>query len=299
MIRQNRIRLCATCNAELTLEQGMSFEDLRRWATMGLSQADNQFSQPGEEPKNDESVSGLISRYLCEQRRGIADVCRFGVGAKKAAFFLGDEITVTTKTADSNVVFEARLSVEELKETSDQVWRANIVVRNPKGKELDKSSFTLVRIRSPILLGKMERNIETIRKELAHIYHYYIVNTRSYHQISLNGQALDQVGDSLEKMYIERGKNETEFQIKVEYAKGKVTTVKSVLRYFPFEDGEETLPIPLDVRDGDTSMLSRKPGIEVFWNGRLIPGAHFDKLRFMKKGTIDGSFAVCRVDLFR
>jgi hypothetical protein len=51
------------------------------------------------------------------------------------------------------------------------------------------------------------------------------------------------------------------------------------LLYFPFEENKETLPIPLDIKGmssdkDDIPLVLRRPGIEVFWNERLIPEAH-------------------------
>lgn len=41
--------------------------------------------------------------------------------------------------------------------------------------------------------------------------------------------------------------------------------------YFPFEDGMESMPIPHSIKnDPSTPLNMRKPGIEVFWNERLI-----------------------------
>ena len=41
-------------------------------------------------------------------------VLRFGVGAKRAAFFLGPGLRVTTKTAGDDFVYEADLSLDTL-----------------------------------------------------------------------------------------------------------------------------------------------------------------------------------------
>lgn len=72
----------------------MSTDELRKWATMGLSQNDE--IDPKDKPSEGYSDKGFISR--------------FGVGAKRAAFFLGQEVTVTTKVASSKWVAQTSLS---------------------------------------------------------------------------------------------------------------------------------------------------------------------------------------------
>jgi hypothetical protein len=84
---------------------GMSAEDLRKWATMGVSQSD---STDKTVPSDSHSDRGFISR--------------FGVGAKRtamfsillthkgAAFYLGKQVYVISKTADSQWVNSTLLS---------------------------------------------------------------------------------------------------------------------------------------------------------------------------------------------
>lgn len=61
-----------------------------------------------------------------------------------------------------------------------------------------------------------------------------------------------------------------------------------MLRYFPYIENRETLPVPYNLDsltsqkgvsvDPDTVPLQlRKPGLDVYWNGRRIPEAHFDR----------------------
>lgn len=63
------------------------------------------------------------------------------------------------------------------------------------------------------------------------------------------------------------------------------------LYYYPFRDNKETLPVPLELPDqDDVPLLLRKPGIDVFWNERLIKEAHIPLLNgfgFTKPGVIE------------
>jgi hypothetical protein len=68
------------------------------------------------------------------------------------------------------------------------------------------------------------------------------------------------------------------------------------LFYFPYDEGLETLPVPWNlVRPNEANepipLPMRKPGLEVFWNERLIKEAHLPlqtSIGFTKPGTIDG-----------
>lgn len=65
---------------------------------MGISQSDEAGNAANMADDSGKSLTGLISRYLlvCAVVQYVIRV-RFGVGAKRAAFYLGTEITVTTK----------------------------------------------------------------------------------------------------------------------------------------------------------------------------------------------------------
>ena len=78
------------------------------------------------------------------------------------------------------------------------------------------------------------------------------------------------------------------------------TDVKVVLHYFPFKDGAETMPIPVGfggaavnadgrvatgAADEDLPLCDRKPGLEVFWNGRLLPREFLEHWPLLKPGT--------------
>eukprot|EP00659_Diplonema_papillatum_P015293 gene15293-23370_t len=65
------------------------------------------------------------------------------------------------------------------------------------------------------------------------------------------------------------------------------STVKVVLFYFPFRDGLETMPIPAGISetyvdDEKLPLYDRKPGLEVFWNGRLLPREFIESWPLLK-----------------
>ncbi|EFA86710.1 hypothetical protein PPL_00513 [Heterostelium album PN500] len=308
---------------------GMSKDDLQRWATMGMSQADlEQKSQDtitsSDSVGSDKTATGMISR--------------FGVGAKKAAFYLGTEILVVTKQKSNNWVNEATISLDILSATGDQEWKIPIKVRESTAAERSQQ-FTEVTIKNvPIVkllltpTSTFEDSIVSLKRELAHIYYYYIhtdpTDQSHYHfeeeedsdeedntsptendkkpngkppkkgeyNLLLNDLDLVNIPDSMESLYIQHGKKIKCFELLVDTGAGELAKVKCHLRYFPYIQEKETLPIPYRVflehpcEDFDQLPLSlRKPGFEVFWNGRLIPEAHIERLGFMATGVrLDG-----------
>ena len=75
-------------------------------------------------------------------------------------------------------------------------------------------------------------------------------------------------------------------------------TVKVALCYFPFKDGAETMPIPAGLteahgaareydrlNDEQLPLYDRKPGLEVFWNGRLLPREFLEYWPLLKPGA--------------
>lgn len=64
------------------------------------------------------------------------------------------------------------------------------------------------------------------------------------------------------------------------------------LYYFPFEKAE-TLPIPFDIEVGaeeEVPIQMRKPGVDVYWNERLIKDAHIPLITgfgFTRPGIIE------------
>ena len=91
----------------------------------------------------------------------------------EAAFFLGNKVTVCSKTAESPWVAQIVMSIESLTQFGSD-WKTTIELREPKGKETKHSSFTAVKInRLNIKLDNFETQIDQLRKDLAHIYYYY------------------------------------------------------------------------------------------------------------------------------
>ncbi|GAM26398.1 hypothetical protein SAMD00019534_095730 [Acytostelium subglobosum LB1] len=330
---------------------GMTKNDLHRWGTMGMSQAD---VDGHDHTASGATITGMISR--------------FGVGAKKAAFYLGTKVQVITKVSGSLFTNEATISLDILNSTHDQDWKIPIKVRQATKKELDLDHFTEVHVFG-VSLAKLQstsqsnfvQSISSIKRDLAHIYFYYLhpldlshvsldeddeefemhssaeedvesptetdaqqkqsqqpvqsvsqpldqsqqtaeqpeqpahrskkksaPHTNDY-KISLNHFDLASVDDSMEDLYLEFGKRLKQFSLRVENI-----DVVCKLRYFPYIAERETLPIPYRILNehptepADTFPLSlRKPGLEVFWNGRLIPDAHIERLAFMTGGKVD------------
>lgn len=95
----------------------------------------------------------------------------------------------------------------------------------------------------------------------------------------------------MESQYCKYGRRRKDFTMRVKVSKHKTSTVKVEniishsnmklrLMYFPFEDGIETMPIPHSIKnDPSTPLNMRKPGIEVFWNERLIKEGFMNRLR--------------------
>ncbi|EGG25161.1 hypothetical protein DFA_03409 [Cavenderia fasciculata] len=328
---------------------GMNKEELQRWATMGMSQANsidmNQIvTKTSSSTPSSAATTGLISR--------------FGVGAKKSAFYLGQEITVITKVQGSKLVNQAKISLDILSATGDQEWKIPITVREASYEELAHPQFTQVTISDVSMFSdaSFADTMINLQRDLAHIYYYYlhadpastshysfdddevaaaaaakkkkkkqsspnlgtqdmddsggessgeednedspkpakIVKPMDYH-ISLNNVDLGKVEGDMESLYLEFGHRLKTFELRVPTVDGESSMVMVHLRYFPYINERETLPIPYHIQrehpieELETFPLTlRKPGFEVFWNGRLISEAHIDRLGFMTIGIVDG-----------
>eukprot|EP01065_Artemidia_motanka_P017394 TRINITY_DN2085_c0_g1_i1.p1 TRINITY_DN2085_c0_g1~~TRINITY_DN2085_c0_g1_i1.p1 ORF type:complete len:2077 (+),score=805.52 TRINITY_DN2085_c0_g1_i1:42-6233(+) len=71
---------------------------------------------------------------------------------------------------------------------------------------------------------------------------------------------------------------------------------KVVLLYFPFRDGRETLPVPGcfgHMSEDAVPLVDRQPGLEVFWNGRLLPKEHIQHHALLRAGVDSGIPAAC------
>jgi len=97
--------------------------------------------------------------------------------------------------------------------------------------------------------------------------------------------------EDMETMYLSKAAATETFKVKVKsQGENKDTTVEVliVMQYFPFKDGQETLPIPRkycapelgEAENAQTPLTARSPGFEVFWIGRLIPNEHLSTLPF-------------------
>ncbi|KYQ90804.1 hypothetical protein DLAC_09445 [Tieghemostelium lacteum] len=102
----------------------------------------------------------------------------------------------------------------------------------------------------------------------------------------------------MESLYIKYGKKLKPMELQCTVTTGKDSKLVKVLcflRYFPYIQERETLPIPFKVlqeyKDIDVNscpLTLRKPGFEIFWNGRLISDAHIERLGFMSLGKFEG-----------
>jgi hypothetical protein len=94
--------------------------------------------------------------------------------------------------------------------------------------------------------------------------------------------------------YLAVGRNEKtiDFRVKHPTQPNINIPVRLKLLYFPFEDGDETLPWPSPRQDEAPPPLElRNPGVEVFWNDRLIKGdtlSLLDTFAFARPGQYQG-----------
>ncbi|KAN0027109.1 hypothetical protein ACTFIU_009792 [Dictyostelium citrinum] len=398
---------------------GMNKDALQRWATMGLSQADlldingnDNNGGYGEGGSTSTTTTTAATNSTNKQlihstgnganEKATGLISRFGVGGKKAAFYLGSEVVVNTKVCGSEWVNQAKISLDILNSTGDQEWKIPIIIREPSIIEKKHDQFTEVIINNVNMSSEnFQSTMDSLAKDLAHIYYYYLhdVGEQSHFTLgdnnsplkkqktltsssqvngsnskkssasqqqlldeaSLNEEALDDedldededyeyedededdyssqisstpaisgskstrhkinyendkknsyklllndkdlsdVDDCLESKYIKQGKRFKIFDFSIpikDASSGLINNAKVVchLRYFPFLDEHESMPIPNKILQDSpeltlkTCPLSlRKPGFEVFWNGRLISEAHIDRLGFMSTGTVEGS----------
>ncbi|KAL9647474.1 hypothetical protein ABK040_006835 [Willaertia magna] len=128
-------------------------------------------------------------------------------------------------------------------------------------------------------------------------------------RILVDGTKIDGTENDMETQYLSYGHNPFHFSIKVqEVLRGLesltepsqlssssqsnkhliCSIVKGIIYYYPFKGGKETLPIPDDIFEGrlpteDIQLGEREPGLECFWNGRLIAREKIRSLQFMEK----------------
>jgi len=106
-------------------------------------------------------------------------------------------------------------------------------------------------------------------------------------KISVDGVPITADSDDMETVYINKAAAKKAFELKLRSME-KNTTVKVMMHYFPFKDGQETLPIPRgycapelgEAENAQTPLTARSPGFEVYWVDRLIPNEHLPTLPF-------------------
>ena len=117
--------------------------------------------------------------------------------------------------------------------------------------------------------------------------------------IKVDGKSLKSSEEDLESLYLQLGKNPFTFNFTVS-AKGSDTVqtfdqlsqnssqnrifskVQGIIYYYPYVNGQETLPIPYSNDEEDIPLSERNPGFECFWNGRLLSNEKITSLPFMK-----------------
>ncbi|KAN0004303.1 hypothetical protein ACTFIZ_010471 [Dictyostelium cf. discoideum] len=405
---------------------GMNKDALQRWATMGLSQADlldingndsgnnSNSGEPAVGTASSSSINNNNKQLAHSSGNGSSEkatglISRFGVGGKKAAFYLGSEVVVNTKVCGNEWVNQAKISLDILNSTGDQEWKIPIIIREPSNLEKKHDQFTEVIINNVNMSSEnFQSTMDSLGRDLAHIYYYYLHDvgeqshftlgdnnsplkkqktltsssqangttkkssqqqqlldeasledgleedvdidededyddedqdqdedgdgdgddnssqtplstpatsgTRSSryrinysndkknsYKLMLNDKDLSDIDDCIESQYIKQGKRFKIFDFSIPIKDAPTNLVNNAkvvchLRYFPFLNEHESMPIPnkilLDSPELNlkTCPLSlRKPGFEVFWNGRLISEAHIDRLGFMSTGTLEGS----------
>ncbi|XP_073245527.1 structural maintenance of chromosomes flexible hinge domain-containing protein 1-like [Porites lutea] len=301
--------------------EGMSYEGLKAFATYFLSQADRGLEK--------EEVD-LIPAYLD------GAISKFGVGATQAGFYLGNRIKVITKKEECPYVTEITISKEKLQQRAKEgkpVFEDYRWIRNPSDtstleteeekrclkdvieREAAYNQFTMI-----VITGIRDIHIESIQedggnslaKNLAHVYHFYLFGERgrsgnmklpslgnsrippelglsSFLKVDIrliidDGRNSNQktyfnlrdIEDDIESLYQTRAKEWFPFSLTMKVPDlDPHQTVQGVLMYFPHESGQETLPRPDDLEDDE-----QEPIFECFWQGRLAPLSYVHKMEF-------------------
>jgi len=111
------------------------------------------------------------------------------------------------------------------------------------------------------------------------------------YQIKMNTHHLFAIEDDMESLYYRNAKSTKDFSFSVKTGE-KMSNVKMRLLYFPFEEGRESMPIPQNVLQSNPDLTTRKAGVEVYWNERLIREAHMqltEAVGFASPGVISGT----------
>eukprot|EP00698_Gefionella_okellyi_P025570 TRINITY_DN9416_c0_g1_i1.p1 TRINITY_DN9416_c0_g1~~TRINITY_DN9416_c0_g1_i1.p1 ORF type:complete len:1608 (-),score=372.47 TRINITY_DN9416_c0_g1_i1:1082-5905(-) len=209
-------------------------------------------------------------------------ISRYGVGAKKACFRLGDEVFVETKPANSQLVYELTMN-KEMFSGEHATWKAASVKTQRAAADQVAKSFTRVEIRrvreefAPVFvdLGALMR----LRCILAHMYYFYTHSERSIDFVVADQMLADV--RCTETLY-----QEVQQQCKIEPlmltlplqfdAKTRINLYARYC-YFPLRGGVETFPAPAEEENRDLAQMSDaeigalyQRGVEFWWQGRLI-----------------------------
>ena len=163
----------------------MNIKEVEEWATFSLDRK----TRSGDEAQGGKSM-----------------ISKFGVGAKHAGFYLGEQITIFTKRKESSKVLEFTLSETKMDEAysegrKDSVFTAPLFEHNahdmehslvkgwgPKPKPImdqilehhkrnDQFCIVIIALRSAMvdrLIRDEEKDLRIIPYELANIYHFYL-----------------------------------------------------------------------------------------------------------------------------
>ncbi|XP_015762340.1 PREDICTED: structural maintenance of chromosomes flexible hinge domain-containing protein 1-like [Acropora digitifera] len=301
--------------------EGMTYEGLKAFATYFLSQADR-----GLEREEVDLTPGYLD----------GAISKFGVGATQAGFYLGDRIKVITKKDECPFVTEITISKEKLQQRAKEgkpVFEDYRWIRNPgdtstlaPGEEtrcledIIKGEAAYPQFTMIVISGIRDFHIDSIRedggqtlaRELAHVYHFYLFGERgrsgnmklptlgnskvppdfgmsSFLKVDIklvieDGRNSNQkktfnlrdVDDDIESLYQTRAKDWFPFSLTMKVPNQDAhQTVQGVLMYFPHEAGHETLPRPDGLEDDD-----QEPIFECFWQGRLAPLSYVHRMEF-------------------
>ena len=190
------------CNgkAERNIHVSFFINDKREKGTSFVTIFDNGVGM------TDENLKDFATYALDKKSRGInethsAAIGKFGVGAKEAGFYLGNQIKILTKCEDTNLVTEFSLDEEVFKkryENNEDPFTSYLVHREKreasrsvpqdescvdalqtavKFHEENNKSFTIIVIRmSEEKVGQLLMNdkYRDISNELAEIYHFHL-----------------------------------------------------------------------------------------------------------------------------
>jgi hypothetical protein len=143
--------------------KGMIREDIIKWGTLGMNSKQRGVSM----------VSCPYPQYLCGQ------FSRFGVGSKNAAFFLGDNVSVESKSKNSksihSVSFQRSLLEIRRKDGKEGWWKDDVssVIAPTDKQDLHYTETTITALK-PQFLNILADAMDQYRARLEEIYHFYI-----------------------------------------------------------------------------------------------------------------------------